>query len=88
MKAVAEMLCLFLEEQVDIEAKMLCWKRVIRLLLDVLEFSDEYLFKCFCFSVQSIIYLNNFLRSHIGCMTQCGHALSLEQILCVAHFVQ
>ncbi|XP_062286964.1 putative nuclease HARBI1 [Scomber scombrus] len=78
----------FLEEPVDVEAQILRRnlrrERIIRPRLDVLSFPDEYLFKRFCFSASSIIYLNNILSPHLVHMTHRGHALSSEQILCVA----
>eukprot|EP00063_Salmo_salar_P020107 XP_013994942.1 PREDICTED: uncharacterized protein LOC106568803 [Salmo salar] len=88
LKEVSDMSCPFLEEPVDIEAQIvhinLRRERVIRLCLDVLSFHDDYLFECFSFSAQSIIHLNNILSPHIVHMTHRGHALSSEQILCVA----
>ncbi|MBN3299083.1 HARB1 nuclease, partial [Amia calva] len=82
------MACPFLEEPVDIEAqilhRILRRERVIRPRLDVFTFPDDYLFEHYCFSAQSIIYLNDILSPHIVHMTHRGHALSSEQILCVA----
>ncbi|XP_053196475.1 putative nuclease HARBI1 [Scomber japonicus] len=85
------MACPFLEEPVDVEAQILRRnlrrERIIRPRLDVLSFPDEYLFERFRFSATSIIYLNNILSPHISHMTHRGHALSSEQILCIAlHF--
>ncbi|MBN3306434.1 HARB1 nuclease, partial [Amia calva] len=82
------MACPFLEEPVDIEAQILHRnfrrERVIRPGLDVLSFPDDHLFEHYHFSAQSIIYLNDILSPHIVHMTHHGHALSSEQILCVA----
>ena len=82
------MACPFLEEPVDIEAQILRRnlrrERVIRPRLDVLSFPDDHLFERYRFSAQSIIHLNNILSSHIVHMTHRAHALSSEQILCVA----
>ncbi|MBN3310524.1 HARB1 nuclease, partial [Amia calva] len=82
------MACPFLEEPVDIEAQILHRnlrrERVIRPGLDVLSFPDDYLFERYRFSAQLIIYLNDILSPHIVHMTHHGHALSSEQILCVA----
>lgn len=86
--AVADMACPFIEEPVDVEAQILRRnlrrERIIRPRLDVLSFPDEYLFERFCFSAPSIIYINNILSPHIVHMTHRGHALSSEQILCIA----
>ena len=57
---------------------------MIRPRLDVLSFPDDYLFERFRFSSQLIIHLNNFLKPHIVHVTHREHALSSEQILCVA----
>ena len=45
---------------------------------------SSYLFERFRFSASSIIYINNILSPHIAHMTHRGHALSSEQILCIA----
>ena len=85
---MADMACPFIEEPVDVEAQILRRnlrrERVIRPRLDVLSFPDEYLFERFRFSASSIIYLNNILSPHIVHMKHRGHALSSEQILCIA----
>ena len=85
---MADMACPFIEEPVDVEAQILLInlrrERVIRPRLDVLSFPDEYLFERFRFSASCIIYLNNILSPHIAHMTHRGHALSSEQILCIA----
>ncbi|XP_056453570.1 putative nuclease HARBI1 isoform X2 [Gadus chalcogrammus] len=82
------MACPFIEEPVDVEAQILRRnlhrERIIRPRLDVLSFPDEYLFERFRFSASSIIYINDILSPHIAHMTHRGHALSSEQILCIA----
>ena len=45
---------------------------------------SSYLFERFHFSASSINYINNILSPHIAHMTHRGHALSSEQILCIA----
>jgi hypothetical protein len=86
LKEVSDMACPFLEEPVDIEAQILRrnLSRVIRSRLDVLSFPDDCLFEYFRFSAQSIIHRNNIPSPHIIHMTHRWHALSSEQILCVA----
>ena len=57
---------------------------IIRPHIDVLAFPDTYLFERYRFTSQSIIYLNNLIRPYISNITSRSHALTSEQILCVA----
>ncbi|XP_039899154.1 putative nuclease HARBI1, partial [Simochromis diagramma] len=84
------MACPFLEEPVDVEAQILRRalrrERVIRARLDILSFPDDFLCERYCFSAQSIIYLNNILRPNIAHVTHRGHSLStwIPDIICIA----
>uniref|UniRef100_A0AAQ5Z7X2 DDE Tnp4 domain-containing protein n=1 Tax=Amphiprion ocellaris TaxID=80972 RepID=A0AAQ5Z7X2_AMPOC len=57
---------------------------VIRLRIDVLAFPDSYLFERYRFTSQSITYIHNLLRPYIYNITNHSHALTSQQILCVA----
>ena len=81
LKELSDMVCPFLKESVNIETQIRSInlrQRVISPRWDVLLFSDDVLFECFHFNVQSIIYLNNILSPRIVCTTPHGHALSSE----------
>ncbi len=83
--------CPYVGNPIEIEAQLiriaLRRERIFRPRLDVLSFPNEYLFERYCFSLDSIIYLNNILRPHISNLTHRGRALSSEQMLCIAlHF--
>ncbi|KAK0131551.1 putative nuclease HARBI1 [Merluccius polli] len=49
-----------------------------------LSFPDNYLFERYRFTSQSIIYIHNLIRPYICNITNCSHALTSQQILCVA----
>ena len=73
--------CPFLKESVNIEAQirsMNLRQRVIRPRWDVLSFSDDVLFECFHFFVQSIIYLNNILSPRIVCTLSVQNKFSVQ----------
>ncbi|XP_036408036.1 putative nuclease HARBI1 [Megalops cyprinoides] len=80
--------CPFMRNPTDIEAQLirpaLSHERVLRPRLDILSFPDEHLIERYRFSSQSLTYLNNILRPFIGNITQRGHVLKSEQILCIA----
>ena len=57
---------------------------VIRPRIDVLAFPDNYLFELYRFTSQSIIYIHNLIRPYICNITNRSHALTSQQILCVA----
>ncbi|XP_044201113.1 putative nuclease HARBI1 [Thunnus albacares] len=56
---------------------------VIRPRIDVPAFPDNYLFEQYRFTSQSI-YIHNLIRPYICTITSCSHALTSQQILCVA----
>ncbi|XP_044185482.1 putative nuclease HARBI1 [Thunnus albacares] len=56
---------------------------VIKLRIDVLAFPDHYLFERYRFTPQSIIYIHNLIRPYICNITNRGHALTSQQILCI-----
>lgn len=56
----------------------------IRPRIDVLAFPDSYLFERYRFASESIIYIHNLVRPYICNITKRSHALTSEQILCVA----
>ena len=61
---------------------------IIRPGIDVLAFLDNYLFERYRFTSQSIIYIHNLIRPYICNITNRSHALTSQQILCVAlHFI-
>ena len=43
-----------------------------------------YLFHCCGFTSQSIIYMHNLIRPYISNITNRSHALTSQQILCIA----
>ncbi|KAK0138828.1 Disintegrin and metalloproteinase domain-containing protein 9 [Merluccius polli] len=49
-----------------------------------LSFPDNYLFERYRFTSQSIIYIHNLIRPYICNITNRSHALTSQQILCVA----
>lgn len=57
---------------------------IIRPRIDVLAFPDNYLFERYRFTSQSIIYIHNLIRPYISNITNRSHALTSQQILCVA----
>ncbi|XP_030254806.1 putative nuclease HARBI1 [Sparus aurata] len=57
---------------------------IIRPRIDVLAFPDIYLFERYRFTSQSIIYIHNLIRPYISNITNRSHALTSQQILCVA----
>ena len=57
---------------------------IIRPRIDVLAFPDNYLFERYCFTSQSIIYIHNLIHPYISNITNWSHALTSQQILCVA----
>lgn len=57
---------------------------VIRPRIDVLAFPHNYLFELYRFTSQSIIYIHNLIRPYICNITNRSHALTSQQILCVA----
>ena len=84
------MACPFINDPVDEGAALLRRElnirreMIIRPHIDVLAFPDTYLFERYRFTSQSIIYLNNLIRPYISNITSRSHALTSEQILCVA----
>ncbi|KAK0152091.1 putative nuclease HARBI1 [Merluccius polli] len=56
---------------------------VIRPRIDV-AFPDNYLFERYRFTSQSIIYIHNLIRPYICNISNRSHALTSQQILCVA----
>lgn len=62
-------------------------ERVIGPRIDVLAFPDNFLFERYRFTAQSINYIHNLIRPRICNITSRSHALTSQQILCVAlHF--
>ncbi|KAK0150843.1 putative nuclease HARBI1 [Merluccius polli] len=59
-------------------------ERVIRSRIDVLAFPEHFLFERYRFTSQSIIYIHNLIRPYISNITNRSHALTSQQILCVA----
>ena len=59
-------------------------ERVIRPRIDVLAFPENYLFERYRFTSESIIYIHNQIRPYISNITNRSHALTSQQILCVA----
>lgn len=57
---------------------------VIRSRIDVRAFPDNFLFERYRFISQSINYIHNLIRPHISNITSRSHALTSQQILCVA----
>ncbi|KAK0144350.1 putative nuclease HARBI1 [Merluccius polli] len=52
--------------------------------MDVLACPENYLFERYRFTSQSIIYIHNLIHPYISNTTNCSHALTSQQILCVA----
>ncbi|XP_070845633.1 putative nuclease HARBI1 [Chaetodon trifascialis] len=84
------MACPFDNDPVDEGAALLrrelniCREMVIRPRIDVLAFPDNYLFERYRFTSQSITYIHNLIRPYICNITSRSHALTSQQILCVA----
>ncbi|KAM7423433.1 hypothetical protein PAMA_011138 [Pampus argenteus] len=81
------MACPFDHDPVDEGAAILrrelhiCRQRV---LTHISALPDNFLFERYCFTKQTIIYIHNLIRPHISNITSRSHALTSEQILCVA----
>ncbi|XP_029952255.1 putative nuclease HARBI1 [Salarias fasciatus] len=84
------MACPFLNDPVDEGAALLRRELnigrevTIRPRIDVLAFPDSYLFERYRFTSESINYIHNLIRPHIRNITKRSHALTSQQILCVA----
>ncbi|TKS65903.1 putative nuclease HARBI1 [Collichthys lucidus] len=84
------MACPFDHDPVDEGAAILrrelqiCRQRVLRPRIDISAFPDNFLFERYRFTSQSIIYIHNLIRPHISNITSRSHALTSQQILCVA----
>ncbi|XP_068192102.1 putative nuclease HARBI1 isoform X3 [Antennarius striatus] len=57
---------------------------IIRPRLDVMSNPDSYLFERYRFTSQSITYIHDLIRPHICNITNRSHALTSQQVLCVA----
>ncbi|KAK2845831.1 hypothetical protein Q7C36_010685 [Tachysurus vachellii] len=84
------MACPFLGDVVDEEALVLRrafrQERVFRDRLDPLAFPDDHLYERYRFSADGIRYLCRLLGPRIKHRTARSHALSVEQMVCVAFF--
>ena len=82
------MVCPFLRDVVDEEALVLRRasrrERVFRDWLDPLAFPDDHLYERYKFSADGIRYLWRLLGPRIKHSTVRSHALSVEQMVCVA----
>ncbi|XP_056596696.1 putative nuclease HARBI1 [Triplophysa dalaica] len=82
------MVCPFLRDVVDEEALVLRRafrrERVFRNRLDPLAFPDDHLYERYRFSADGIRYLCRLLGPRIKHRTARSHALSVEQMVCVA----
>lgn len=84
------MACPFEHDPVDEGAVILrrelhiCRQRVLRPRIDISALPDNFLFERYRFTSQSIIYIHNLIRPHISNITSRSHALTSQQILCVA----
>ena len=82
------MACPFLRDVVDEEALVLRRafrrERVFRDRLDPLAFPDDHLYERYRFSADGIRYLCRLLGPRIKHRTARSHALSVEQMVCVA----
>ncbi|XP_008299148.1 putative nuclease HARBI1 [Stegastes partitus] len=84
------MACPFLNDPVDEGAALLRRElnlrreMVIRPRIDVLAFPDSCLVERYRFTSQSIVYIHNLIRPYIRNITRRSHALTSQQILCVA----
>ena len=80
--------CPLIRNPIGIEAVLignaLRRERIFHPRLDVLSFLEEYIFQCYRFSSNSIIYLNHILRPYITNLTHRGRALTSEPTLCIA----
>ncbi|CAJ1077780.1 putative nuclease HARBI1 [Xyrichtys novacula] len=82
------MACPFLADPIDQGAAILrrevIRREILRPRIDILALPNNFLLERYRFSSQSIIYIHNLIRPHISNITRRSHALTSEQILCVA----
>ncbi|XP_027132646.1 putative nuclease HARBI1 [Larimichthys crocea] len=84
------MACPFDHNPVDEGAAILrrelyiCRQRVLRPRIDISALPDNFLFERYSVTSQSIIYIHNLIRPHIANITSRSHALTSQQIVCVA----
>lgn len=82
------MACPFLPNPIDLEARLirnaLRNERIVRPRPDLFSYPDEYLYERYRFTLQSLEYIHRLLQPRISSVTRQGHALSSEQVLCVA----